>query len=140
MIAALLVLAQVLGAPPATPSAATPVAPRPPQDWSRLAPLRFVAPPRPDPGVSVYVRSETQAGRCAATTRTADGWALRVDMAALVGADGRARQIIPRAIDCPTVEQFAVGLMSRTTRDNVDAAGILADIWLKTSLTFAWTN
>lgn len=114
--------------------------PRLPQDWSGLPALRFVVPPRPDATVSLFVRAETEAGRCAAATRTADGWMLRVDMAVLVGADGRARQIVPRAIHCPTVEQFAAGLMSRMTRDAIDSAGIAGETWAKTSLTFAWTN
>ena len=38
---------------------------------------------------------------------TPSGSAATVEMAVYVRADGGVRTVVPRAIDCPTVEQFA---------------------------------
>ncbi|WP_447407106.1 hypothetical protein, partial [Clostridium perfringens] len=62
---------------------------------------------------------------------------LRVDVAVLVAA-GRPRRVIPRAIQCPAVEQYAAGLVSSMARGNIAPATQAGDGWYKTSLTFAW--
>ena len=53
-----------------------------------------------------------------------------------VGEDGVVRRIVPRAINCPTVEQYAVGLASRFLRRNIGDAD--ADSWHRLTLAFAW--
>ena len=70
--------------------------------------------------------------------RSAASAVVRVDMAVLVTADSRIRRIVPRAIDCVTVEQYAAGLVSKLSRDNVDNLGIEKDTWFRTTLIFAW--
>jgi len=134
MIASLLLLAQV-----ATAQAPV-IAPLPPQDWSGLPVLRVRRPAADIPDVSAFVRSEVDAGRCAAVSRLPQGWMLRIDLAVLATPQGQVRRITPRAIDCPTVEQYAAGLVLGTARDNVDARGATADTWYRTSMTFAWNG
>ncbi len=128
MLAAILLLQTAPAAPP-----------RPPQDWTALPQLRFVAPPRTDAKLSLFVRREVAAGRCAAAERGSQGWSLRVDFAVRLDEHGRARQAVPRAIGCPTVEQFAAGALSRLVRDNVYPLGPEGG-WAKTALSFTWTG
>jgi len=139
MIAALLLLLQIAAAPVLAPAApSTPVASTmPPQDWSTLPVLRIRGQATTLANTSAYVHGEVVAGRCAHVVRTSQGWALTVDLAVLVTPDGRVRRVTPRAIDCPTVEQYAAGVILGA-RDSIDVADADADTWYRTSLTFAW--
>ena len=139
MIAALLLLLQTAAAPVLTPAApATPMASAmPPQDWSTLPVLRIRGQATTLANTSAYVHGEVVAGRCAHVVRTSQGWALTVDLAVLVAPDGRVRRVTPRAIDCPTVEQYAAGVILGA-RDSIAVAGQDADTWYRTSLTFTW--
>jgi len=139
MIAALLLLLQTAAAPVLAPAApATPMASAmPPQDWSTLPILRIRGQATTLANTSAYVHGEVVAGRCAHVMRTSQGWALTVDLAVLVTPDGRVRRVTPRAIDCPTVEQYAAGVILGA-RDSIDVAGEDADTWYRTSLTFTW--
>ena len=139
MIAALLLLLQTAAAPVLAPAApATPMASAmPPQDWSTLPILRIRGQATTLANTSAYVHGEVVAGRCARVVRTSQGWALTVDLAVLVAPDGRVRRVTPRAIDCPTVEQYAAGVILGA-RDSIDVAGEDADTWYRTSLTFTW--
>lgn len=113
-------------------------APTPPPAWLTLPQLRYLRPLPSMAGLSGYVRSEVEAGRCAAVSRSASSGVVRVDMAVLVTSDSRIRRIVPRAIDCLTVEQYASGLVSRMARDNIDNLGVEKDTWFRTALIFAW--
>ena len=131
--------------PPPVPALQPPVTiapgiPLPPQDWSNLPVLRFRRPISNTADTTSFVQSEVTAGRCMGATRTPHGWALTVDLALLATAQGRVRRITPRAINCPTVEQFAAGLLLGTARDNVDPRGAAADTWYRTNMVFAWTG
>jgi hypothetical protein len=139
MIALVLLLAQVT-APPAGATQPTTIAPLPPQDWSTLPILRVRRAAVDLPDVSAFVRAEVTAGRCAAATQSPQGWSLKLDLAVLATAQGQVRRITPRAIDCPTVEQYAAGLVLGTARDNVDVRGALTDTWYRTTMTFAWSG
>ncbi len=135
MIAALLLALQTV----TPPVVMVPVPPRvamPPQDWSALPPL----PIRKPASNSVYVRSEVLAGRCDKAVRTAQGWSLTVDLAVLATPDGRMRRVTPRAINCPTVEQYAAGVILGAARVPIDVPDTESDIWYRTSLTFAWVG
>lgn len=103
----------------------------PPTDWALLPELKLQRPWRDQRALSDYVRDEVRAGRCAAP-----GNGVRVDLVVLVAANGQVRRIIPRAINCPTVEQYASGLMSRMARSNV--APPAEEGWFRTALVFAW--
>ncbi|WP_288459345.1 hypothetical protein [uncultured Sphingomonas sp.] len=118
--------------------AAVTAAINPPADWSTLAPLPIQRPaaPAPAPALSQFVRDEVAAGRCSAAMATARGHALSVDLAVLVGAGGQVRRIVPRAIGCATVEQYASGIALNLTRAALRAPG--ADTWYRTSVDFAW--
>jgi hypothetical protein len=137
MIAFLLLAVQAGPLPvPVTQS----VAAMPPQDWSTLPVLRVRRPTAPAPGLSDFVRAEVAAGRCAAAMPSAQGWSLKIDLAVLATPAGQVRRVTPRAINCPTVEQYAAGLVLGTARDNVDGRGAGADTWYRTSMTFAWSQ
>lgn len=139
MIALLALLAQI--APPAVvPVQPTIVAPLPPQDWSTLPIMRVRRPAADLPDLSAFVRAEVEAGRCATAHASPQGWTLKIDLAVLATPGGQVRRITPRAINCPTVEQYAAGLVLGTARDNVDVRGALADTWYRTSMTFAWSQ
>jgi len=120
-------------AAPAVQATIAPAVPMPPADWTTLADIPYLRVTAMSADLSHFVRDEVRAGRCAVSVRT-----LRVDLAVFVNASGRARRIVPRAIDCPTVEQYASGLVSRMARGNLAAPG--ADTWYRTSLTFAWSE
>ena len=135
-VALALLLVPVAGAAQVAPAPST-VAP-PPADWSTLPQLRYLRPPPSMAPLAAYVRAEVDAGRCAAVARSASSAVVRVDMAVLVTSDSRIRRIVPRAIDCVTVEQYASGLVSKLARDNLDNLGVEKDTWFRTTLIFAW--
>jgi hypothetical protein len=121
------------------PGAAMPAAPVPlPPEWLGLPQIRYLRPLPSMASLSGYVRSEVEAGRCAAVARSASSGVVRVDLAVLVTSDSRIRRIVPRAINCLNVEQYASGLVSRMARDNIDNLGVEKDTWFRTSLIFAW--
>jgi hypothetical protein len=112
----------------------------PPADWGTLPELRWKLPPRHTRTTSDYVRAEVAAGRCAAGQRSARAAALHIDLAVLATADGRVRAVVPRAINCPTVEQYTVGLFQRMARDNLDTAGRATDTWYRAAMTYSWNE
>ena len=123
-------------APPAVAPARLAI--QPPPEWLTLPQLRYQrALPSMAP-LAAYVRAEVDAGRCTTVARSATSAVVRVDMAVLVGSDSRIRRIVPRAIQCITVEQYASGLVSKLARDNVDNLGVEKDTWFRTTLIFAW--
>ena len=117
---------------------AAPPPPMPPQDWGTLPTLRYVRPANDDAALASFVRGEVQAGRCAAARATPNGWTASVDVAVLVQPDGIVRRTTPRAIGCPSVEQYAAGIVFSRARMNIDTTGIVTDGWYRTTLTFAW--
>ena len=137
-IAQVQVVPTIPATPPATVPASGPVSgPLPPQDWSTLPPLRIRRQATTLANTSAYVHGEVMAGRCAKAVRTVQGWSLSLDLAVLMTRDGRVRRITPRAIDCPTVEQYAAGVILGA-RDSIDVVDTDTDTWYRTSLTFAW--
>ena len=107
-----------------------------PTDWSVLAPIPYVTPPQVVPTLSRFVASEIAAGRCA-ISKPADGrYVVRVDVATLVGADGIIRRTVPRAIDCPTVEQYSAGLVLSFARANLPRG--TRDQWYRATIVFDW--
>ena len=124
---------------PAIPAgpAATPL---PPQDWSALPVLRFRRPVTPTTESTAFVAGQVSSGQCSGAARTRDGWQLTIDLALFATADGRIRRVTPRAIDCPTVEQYAAGVLVGTPRDSLDLGDAQGDTWYRTSMTFAWTG
>lgn len=130
MIAAVLLIiaaAQAGGSRP-SPSIAPPL----PASWATLPMLRYERRPDLPTGLDEFVRDEVAAGRC---TVPRGATSLRVDLAVLVDA-GAAVRVVPRAMACATVEQFAAGLMSRIARDHVEPES--PDGWYRATLDFEW--
>jgi len=110
----------------------SPVAP--PQDWAAL-PVFPADIAMPVEAVS-YVRAQVRDGHCArtpATTRT-----LAVPVAILVGPGGTVRQITPQAIDCPSVEQYTVGLLLSATRRSAGAPTPPSPGWYTLTPMYRW--
>ena len=105
--------------------------PPPPFEWNRLPPLRI---PRADASAPIadFVRDEVRAGRCAA----AQGNKLAVDLVVYITEDGRVRRIVPRAINCPTVEQYASGIALRSLRGKIEPPENAG--WHRMTVSFAW--
>ena len=61
------------------------------------------------------------------------------DLALLVDAGGAVQRIVPRAIGCPTVEQYTVGLVSSLARRGVAAAGLRPG-WYRYVAGYRWTE
>jgi hypothetical protein len=129
MIEALILAAQLAGASPL---------PMPPQDWSALRALPFARDPDEGANLSGFVAAEVKAGRCPSAVASPQGWTLKVDLAVFVGPSGQPRRVVPRAIACPSVEQYAAGLVTSMARGNIPAATTMPDTWYRTSLTFTW--
>lgn len=111
----------------------------PPIDWSGLAPLPYRIVPEVTPAMSQFVATAARSGTCPIGD-VSDGRAqLRTELAILVDRDLVVRRIVPRAIDCPIVEQYSAGLVSRFTRDNLTLRHLDRPRWYRTSLTFSWT-
>lgn len=141
MIAALLIAAQTVAPPSVVPTPqAIAAVPLPPRDWTTLPLLRLRKPAAALADASSFVRAEVAAGRCAAATRAAQGWSLDIDLAVLVTPAGQVRRITPRAIACPTVEQYAAGVVLGTARANIDPQSAETDAWYRTSMTFTWSE
>lgn len=133
---AVLALAAQTAPPPVSPPPVVPTAPARPAisaiDWPALPPLPWRNPPQVTPVLADFVAREVVARRC--PRRGGDGAAIEVEVAVMVRGDGAVRAVVPRAIGCPTVEQFAAGLVTSFARNNLrqPSAG-----WYRAALTFA---
>jgi hypothetical protein len=125
--ALMLVTGQVATATAAAPPLVVPT------DWTAMPPLPWRSEPGLSPPLVTFVEDEVRAGRCAAPA----GNAIEVALAIYIRPDGQVRAVVPRAIDCPTVEQFAAGLVTSFARNNLrqPAAG-----WYRAAITFEWSK
>lgn len=108
-----------------------------PNDWSALAPLPYVKAPEIAPTLSNFVAAEIAAGRCAVPKPTDGHYVVQVDVATLVTPEGTIRRTTPRAIDCPTVEQYSAGLVESFARANL-RTGSGGDQWYRATIVFDW--
>ncbi|HTG37335.1 hypothetical protein [Sphingomonas sp.] len=108
--------------------------------WDTLPPVPYRAAPAVQPEMSVFVASEVAAGRCRHNGATAARGTITVDVAMLVTPDMGPRLTVPRAIDCPTVEQYAAGLVLSFTRNNLPERATLVPQWYRATLHFQWPN
>ena len=110
-----------------------------PGDWSNLPDLRLTTTPDYAAIMTKFVRDEIAAGRCAAPPPIDGKTSIKVDMVVLVSAaNGEAIKIVPRAIKCPTVEQFAAGVVQKAARGNIAGPPPTTDIWYHTGMTLTW--
>ncbi|SEK31445.1 hypothetical protein SAMN05216382_0169 [Sphingomonas palmae] len=103
----------------------------PPADWRTLPALRAPTTEAAEL-VSDYVRDEVRAGRCAAP----QPGTLSIDLAVYVAETGRVRRIVPRAINCPTVEQYASGVALRSLRGQIEPPEMVG--WHRMTIAFTW--
>lgn len=123
MIAAALLLQAAVPMPPPMP---------PSGDWSAMPDFPLAAfgggfDPSP------FVAREVTAGRC---RPPAGARRIASPIAVLIGAGGAVQRIVPAAIDCPTVEQYTVGLVSTLAR-RLDLA-TLRPGWYRYVATYRW--
>ncbi|UUL83017.1 hypothetical protein [Sphingomonas qomolangmaensis] len=128
-----LLLAQAI--PPALP---LPSRPGQTIAWEELPALSYREPPTISPQITAFVVGEVKAGRCKPNLFGATRQAMQVDIAVLVTPEFGARVTIPRAIDCPTVEQYAAGLVLGFARNNLPARVTAAPRWYRATMTFEW--
>ncbi|WP_394648569.1 hypothetical protein [uncultured Sphingomonas sp.] len=85
----------------------------PPLDWTSLPRLSLASGSSISAQLTEFAQNEVRDGRCSLGERST------LDLAVLVAENGRVRRIVPRAIDCPSVEQFAAGVVLRAARDRI---------------------
>lgn len=107
-------------------------------DWAALPALPWRTAPMLTTSMNQFAAREAGARRCPLPPATGLNQRLTVELAVLVNANGEIRTIVPRAIQCATVEQYAAGLAAGFARNNLLPAGGAIDQWYKTSLTFSW--
>lgn len=91
-------------------------APAPPlAQWSALAPLPWRTAPVLGPEITAFVVSEVKGNRCVPSK----SGVVAFDVVARVTPDGVVHEVVPQSIGCPTVEQFASGLVSGFARNNL---------------------
>lgn len=111
----------------------------PPADWSVLPPLRLAQAPDYAAIMTRFVQDEVAAGRCAAPPPVDGRTGLRLDLIVLVaGSTNQVVRVVPRAINCPTVEQFAAGVVQKAARDNIAGPPPGSDSWFHTGMTLTW--
>lgn len=131
---ALAALMQVTAAPPPVP---LPSAPGQVIAWDTLPPVPYRTPPVMLAAMHGFVAGEVAAGRCRAGGATRARGDITVDVAILVTPEFGPRLTIPRAIDCPTVEQYAAGLVLGFARGNLPARALVPQ-WYRATLRFQW--
>jgi len=109
-----------------------------PTDWSVLAPLPYADPPQITAPLTRFVADEVAAGRCAQPKQGDGHYVVKVDVATLVGGDGEIRRTVPRAINCPTVEQYSAGLVASFARGNLQPHAGAADTWYRATIVYDW--
>jgi len=115
--------------------------PLPPSDWTVLPPLRLAETPDYPAIMTKFVRDEVEAGRCAAPAPVAGKTTIRLDLIVLVATStNQALRVVPRAIHCPTVEQFAAGVVEKAARDNIIGPAPGSDSWYHTGMTLTWSQ
>ncbi|WP_313535346.1 hypothetical protein [Sphingomonas sp.] len=105
-------------------------------DWPSLAPLPYRAEPQISPDMLAFVASEVTTRKCPVVI--GPGLTLSVDVAVLVDAQDNIRTTVPRAIQCPTVEQYAAAMVAGAARGNLLPRRASADQWYRTMVTFTW--
>lgn len=109
-------------------------------DWATLPDLPYRQPPQMTAPMHSYVQGQVRARKCRAR-RLVDGRpAVRIEIAVLVSPEDGVRTSVPRAIGCPTVEQYAAGLVSSFARNNLTARTSTAEQWYRATVTFVWAK
>lgn len=105
-------------------------------DWPSLAPLPYRAEPQITSDMLAFVANEVTTHKC--PIAIGPGLTLSVDVAVLVDPQDNIRTTVPRAIQCPTVEQYAAAMVAGAARGNLLPRQASADQWYRTTVTFTW--
>ena len=107
-----------------------------PIDWEALDALPYRTQPEVTPQMVRFVQGEMAQGRCTPPAPIAGKRRVHADVAVLIGSGASVRATIPRAINCPTVEQYAAGLVLGFARDNLNTRFAVEGTWYRVSMTF----
>lgn len=107
-----------------------------PADWSMLPPLAYREEPQITPAMQNFVRGEIRTGRCKPAAGALVRGTLTLELAVLVAPNGFVRRVVPRAIECMTVEQYGAGLVTSFARGNLRQRIAGSDAWHKATLVF----
>lgn len=107
-----------------------------PTDWSMLPPLAYRSEPQVTPAMQNFVGGEIRSGRCKPVAHAFARGTLTLELAVLVAPNGFIRRVVPRAIDCMTVEQYGAGLVTGFARGNLRQRIAGSDAWHKATLVF----
>lgn len=107
-----------------------------PIDWDALPPLPWRAPPLVTPEMHGFVEREIKLRKCT----VAKAGEITVSIAILVDEGGNIRTTVPRAIACPSVEQYAAALAAGFARNNLLPRPGASEQWYQTTLTFNWAK
>ncbi|KRC81744.1 hypothetical protein [Sphingomonas sp. Root241] len=103
-------------------------------EWKGLAPLPWRTPPVLTAEMQAFVQREAVSRNCPLP----GPGTLTVEVAVLVDEANGIRTAVPRAIRCPTVEQYAAALVAGFARGNLLPRTDSAAQWYRASLTFTW--
>ncbi len=110
-------------------------------DLAAIPALPYLHAPVVTPRMTRFVAREVTSGRCPVAAPADGHYLVRLDIAVLVTPYGRIRATVPHAINCPTVEQYGAGLVTKFARGNlVVAPPAKADQWYRSTLSFDWTE
>lgn len=140
MIAAVALAMMMQRSPAPTPSPDAPPAmlvPPPVAEWPTLPTYPLPRTASITDGVG-FVRDEVEAGRCHPQLPPLGDERLQLPVAILVGRAGQVRQIVPRAIGCPSVEQYVVGYLLSLTRTGMGSSVPLAPGWYQLTAGYRW--
>lgn len=107
-------------------------------DWAALPALPYRAPPVVTQGMHDFAGREAKARKCPLPPAPGHNQSMSIELALLVDGTGDVRTVVPRAIDCATVEQYAAGLAAGFARNNLLPRSGAAEQWYKTTVTFSW--
>ncbi|OAN66621.1 hypothetical protein [Sphingomonas sp. TDK1] len=105
-------------------------------DWPSLAPLPYRTEPQITPDMLAFVANEVTTRKC--PLAIGPGLTMTVDVAVLVDPQDNIRTTVPRAIQCPTVEQYAAAMVAGAARGNLLPRMASGDQWYRAAVTFAW--
>lgn len=106
--------------------------------WNSLPSLPYRTEPQVTPQMQAFVSREIRRQRCTVIrqSRRPDRQRVEVELAVLVDEAGGVRVVVPRAINCPSVEQYAAGVVTGFARGNVLPRGATSVQWYRTTVIF----
>jgi hypothetical protein len=109
-----------------------------PINWDGLPPLPYRVQPIVAPEMHGFVEREVKQRKCPMAQTRTPTQTLQVGVAVLVDEKGGIRTVVPRAIACPTVEQYAAALVAGFARNNLLPRSASEPQWYRASVSFSW--